>query len=85
MRPMKKVKLTPEDIEELKSTGGGFVRDWLSDGGDPEEFDGQSEAVDLADGLVPPKLKEAAADYVYEGMLEAIKEAKPAHQKMVLP
>lgn len=83
MKPMKS-RLTPEDIEELKSAGGSWVRDWLSDGGNPEEFDGQSEAVDLADGLVPPRMKEAAADYVYEGMLDAIREAKPAHQKMVL-
>ncbi len=63
---MKKLILndSPQRMMEAKAAGIEFVKNFVEN---PAEFDGQSEAIDLAaaTGL--------DADYIYEGMLEEIK------------
>lgn len=71
---------TEKQVNEMKGVGASFVRDWLRDGNDPNEFDGQSEASDLAQGFgcgegLGSASHDVLAEYVYEGMLEVMKES----------
>lgn len=75
-------KVTKRQIADWKAAGADYSRDWLSwNKENPnalDEFNGQSEAVDMAD-CSDPDQKEIAADYIYEGMLAEIKRIR-AHQ-----
>lgn len=59
-------------VKDSVDAGEEFARQWLHDGGIASEFDGQSEAVDIAAG------SGLDAEYVYEGMLKVIR-AHPSY------
>jgi len=75
------VEFTDKQIKDLHDAGREYAGQAISDGDDIDEFDGQSEAVDMAPfALDTNELKgvaaECAADYIYGGMCEKIEEIR---------
>jgi hypothetical protein len=63
--------MTKTKIQELRDIGRNFIRS-MAKYRDLDSFDGQSEAMDLARAKVQKEYVGAAADEIYEGMMEQI-------------
>lgn len=64
---------TATQIRDYMESGAEYVRDWISWGNDPKDFDGQSEAFDMAMSIHPHhRIAESIGDYIYTGMRNEI-------------
>ena len=78
--------LSKRERLELREMGADFVGDWLADGGDPDAFDGQSEAIDMASGVSDDDdddSRSAVADEIYEGMVGALRAHRSSKRDTV--
>jgi len=74
---MPNIKFTDKEINDFKEAGKDYVGDWSCWGNNNiDDFDGQAEAYDLAQGEHSGVAAEIAAGYIYEGMLEMKKEIR---------
>ena len=82
------VEFTDEEIKGFKDGGRDFAGDWHSWQKDKkkalDEFDGQSEAMDMAMSELEGVEAECAASYIYDGMREMIEGIKKENAGGVL-
>jgi len=69
-------KLTKRQIADFKAAGRDYVSDAVRTAEDAAGFDGQSEALDMASSDAP-HMREAVADWIYEGMREELEKRFP--------